>query len=188
MENALAIFNDAGQPEKTISVWEENKKDILQFDKKTSVSLYALNICLAEFMLKNYHQAVRLANKIPYEKSRPAVFCEARLLLLLSHYELNTTDILSSLARQARKAYEKENMLKPEQKILFNFFEKKVESMNSKAEEKNELTELLKKVLEFEKESHKRTTTGSVDISTWIEGRISGKTYAELIRKTAEEN
>lgn len=185
-ENVLAIFNDAGRPDKTIRVWEENKKEILLFDKKTSVSLYALNVCLAEFMLGNYHQAVRLANKIPYEKTRPAVFCEARLLLLLSHYELDNSDILSSLARQARKAYEKENMLKPAHKIIFGFFEKKAEKIGSKSEAKKELTELINVIRETEKQSHKETTTGSLNIHLWLQSKTDGKPYAELVKRNAE--
>ena len=188
VENILAFFNDSGQPEKTLSVWEENKKEIQQFDKKTAVSLYVLNIGLAEFMLGNFHQAVRIANKIAYEKSRPAVFCEASLLLLLSHYELNNLDILPALAKRTRRSYEKEDMLNPALKTFIQFFEKKAGSFVSKIEEKKELAEVLEKIQKAKKESEQGNTTGSINIAAWLESKMRNSPYTEQIRKNIEGN
>jgi|GEM_PF-4636842 len=188
VENILAFFNDSGQPEKTMSVWEENKKEILQFDKKTAVSLYLLNVGLAEFMLGNYHQAVRIANKIAYEKSRPAVFCEGSLLLLLSHYELNNLDILPVLAKRAKRSYEKETMFNPALKIFLTFFEKKAGSFASKTEEKKELAEVLEQIKRTKKESNQGNTTGSINMIAWLESKMRNNPYTEQIRKNAEAN
>ena len=184
LENMLAIYNETGQPEKTIDTWDKNKKEILQYDKKNSTSLYTMNIALGEFMRDDFHRAVRLANTIPHDPVRPTVQCEAKLLLVLAHYELENLDILPSLARQARRAYEKCGMLKKADMIFLDFFEKKAGKLFSRQEKAKAFTDL-QDILDRHALSETHPATGSIDVALWLESKISGRGYVELIRKKA---
>lgn len=186
VENMLAIFNETGLPEKTLNLWEENKNEIHRYGKKNSVSLCAMNVALGQFMQGDFHKAVRLANTIPYEPVRPTVYCEANLLLLLSHYELNNIDILPSLAKQARRSYDKCNILKEEDSILFNFFEKKIVKLNSKQEKAIAFAYLKQSMEACKDQAGADATTGSIKVDLWLDSKIKDMSYAELVQKSSE--
>lgn len=186
VENMLAYGNETGQPEKTLSIWEKNRKEILQFNKKSAVSLYEINVAYAAFMHGDFHGAVRLANKIAFESFRPAAYCEARLLLLLAHFELNNLDILASLAKTARRAYEKSNILSSREKILFRFFEKTIHKVHSRSEERSAFIDLREAILDSDRTSRQNTTPGSINIPLWVESKITHVPFAEVVAKNAE--
>lgn len=184
MENMLAYYNETGQPEKTLTLWRANKKDIIDYSKKNVASLYEINVAYAEFLIGNYHQTIRIVNKIEFNPIRPAVFLEAKLLQLLAHFELGNYDILPPLTRITKQFYQKASMMKQPEKLLLDFFEKKILKIQSRNDEKSILIQLKDQYAKLPR----TTTAGSINIILWLESKITGVPLVKLIaQKTVKK-
>ncbi|MEZ4963140.1 MAG: hypothetical protein R2830_25175 [Saprospiraceae bacterium] len=105
----------------------------------------------------------------------------ARILNLIIHYELGNTVLIESLIRSAYRYFKKGEMFFEMEKVFIQFFKEEGKLM-SKSEKKTAFIALKS---QFEKLSHlpiyKKYSL--FDINAWIESKITGEPFAEVVRK-----
>ncbi len=109
----------------------------------------------------------------------------ARILNLIIHYELGNTMLIESLLRSTYRYLNKENRLSEVERKFMSFI-KETSQVQSRRENKQAL-EKLKSEFEGLSGLPSYGIFDLFDINSWIESRISGKPFAEIVRNKFQE-
>jgi hypothetical protein len=103
----------------------------------------------------------------------------ARLLLLLSHFELGNYDILDHLAQSCYRFMQKKKNLTLVQEMLFRFFKNPFKNVNRNMQPNFE--KLLNTVLELKKSRYETRTFAYIDIISWLESKVKKVSMREIL-------
>ncbi len=158
----------------------------LQLDKHRTLVFYYKIACLY-FGCSNFDQATNYLNKIIHWKAdlRADIQCYARLLHLISHYELGNDMILESQVRSVYRFMAKLKNLSTVENEIFSFIRSSF-SMNKK-ELNLAFTALYEKLKKLEGSATESRSFMYLDVLSWLESKIKAVPVQEVIAKHYEE-
>jgi hypothetical protein len=105
--------------------------------------------------------------------------CYARLMHLLSHYELGNYEILVSLSKSAHRFMEKMKNLTKVEEALFKFLKNSFEESPDKI--KKALEKLLNEIKHLENSRFETRSFAYLDIISWVESKVNNKSMEEVV-------
>lgn len=161
---------------------EEKLNEYSLFVDPHRILVFNYKIALLYFGSGNYDKAIDYVHRIingPMDL-RIDLQCYARLVHLLSHYELGNYEILDSLSKSVQRFMEKmKNFTKAEEallKFLKNSFDEKNPEKIKKA-----LNKLLDEIKHLENSRHETRSFAYLDLISWVESKVKGKTMEEIV-------
>jgi hypothetical protein len=182
----------------------EIKRGFDEFDKKIvkadELYLYYL-IAYSYFGSGNFKEALTWINKILNDKDvdrKSRLNIKSKIFNLIVHYELGNFDLLDYLIRSTFRFFEKNSPFSREEKIVIQLFKSLIDSsstMQSKSffEEYLRLLKTAPPASQIEGEEADSadqleiqthfTNIADFDIESWLESKISGKTFANVVKE-----
>jgi hypothetical protein len=110
----------------------------------------------------------------------------ARLLSLILHYEMDNTYLLDSLLRTTTYYLTKHSALAAFEKLLIRFIREAIQS-SSKSELMKIFVEIRQELVALTQDDTQSAFTQYFDFITWIESKISGESFAILLKNKLKE-
>lgn len=163
----------------------KHKQQIKKYDKSFfENNTFYFQYFLIYFGIGNFEKALDCLNdwlSLSEKVERKDLQSLARILNLIIHYELGNTLLLESLLRSTYRFLSKENRLFDFERKFLGFIRESMKP-HSKKEIKKTL-EVLKQDFEDLTEKYPSGIFGMIDIVAWLESKISGKTFAEMVKE-----
>jgi hypothetical protein len=161
-------------------ILETLKKDVLFIDEHR-IMLFNYKIATLYFGIGNYDICIDYVQKIINENTdvRNDLQSYARIILLISHYELGNYDIMQYLTQSGLRFMQKKENLTTVEELLFKFFQKPYLNQPKKMEQ--EFTTLYEKIKVLEKNKYESRSFAYIDILSWLESKINKTTMQEII-------
>lgn len=155
---------------------------IEQLDNHSKIILYYKVACLY-FGDEKYNEAIQWLNRIFNSEQidlREDIHSFARLLNLISHFELGNMDVIDYYIRSTYRFMLKKDDLYRFQKAILSFLRK----LSEEFEEKDLLPEFIKlrnKLIPLQESAFEKRAFIYFDIISWLESKIQGKRVQEII-------
>jgi hypothetical protein len=152
----------------------------LQVDQHR-ILVFNYKIANLYFGNKDYSLAIDYLQKIingPIDL-RIDLQCYARLMHLMSHYELGNYDIIESLSKSVYRFMAKMKNLTVVEEEIFKFLRQNMNVLPTRLQP--ELEKLLQKVKHLEKNRFETRSFAYMDIISWIESKVYNKPLSEII-------
>jgi tetratricopeptide (TPR) repeat protein len=180
---SLCIYT--GEFEEGYSELLKHKKQIKKFDSGFfNNNTFFFQYFVIYFGVGDYENALRSLNDwlaLPKNIERKDLQSLARVLNLIIHYELGNTMLLESLLRSTYRFLNKENRLFEFEKKFLNFIRESLKPHSKK--ELKKILEALKKDFEDLSKTSAKGSFGLFDMTVWLESKITGNTYAEIMKE-----
>ncbi|GAB5409417.1 MAG: hypothetical protein BalsKO_17820 [Balneolaceae bacterium] len=147
------------------------------------ILVFYYKIACLYFGAGKFEEAISYLNKIinyPDPRLREDIHCFARILNLISHFELGNQTLLEYQVRSTYRFIIKMNDLNSVQEEILKFL-RNLTSTNP-AELRNKFIELREKLLEIQKKPYQRRAFLYLDIISWLESKIDDKPIQEVIK------
>lgn len=166
---------------KLVSVIEKNLEEYALFVDRHRILVFNYKIAMLYFGAGKYEKAIDYLQKIingPLDL-RIDLQCYARLLHMMSHYELGNYDIMESLIKSVYRFMAKMKNLTVVEEEMFAFLRS---SFNVSAEKiKPELKKFLQKIKHLEKNPFETRSFAYLDTISWVESKVYNKPMGEII-------
>jgi hypothetical protein len=190
--NELNLYVQQGWFEKIKEInvdLEKGFKKLNAFYHGSNKVILYYNIAYMHFGNADYRSALKWLNKILNEQegTRPDILCFSKLFLLLVQFELNNTDILPYLVTSTERFLVKHGRNFKCEKLLLAFFKKSLK-INSKEDFSSLLKTTHGQLLETTSDPFEKKALYYFDFISWMESKITGKTFAEIVRGKVKKN
>ncbi|MFQ5447968.1 MAG: hypothetical protein ACE5FF_13650, partial [Saprospiraceae bacterium] len=183
--NKFRLCISTGEFEEGLAALRSHLKEMEKFDKQQfSKSNFYLQYFCIYFGAGDYENALNALNdwlKLSGSVERKDLQSLARILNLIIHYELGHTILLDSLLRSTYRYLNKENRLSEFERKMMGFI-KDAGKPHTKKEMRQTL-EVLKKDFEHLSQSPSYGVFELFDIISWLESKISGRPFAEVVKE-----
>jgi hypothetical protein len=165
---------------KMVPFIEEKLEELHPFLDRHRILVFYYKIASLYFGSGNYSKAIDYVQQIINWKVdlRNDLQCYARLLHLMSHYELGNYEILDSLSRSVYRYMSKMETLTKVEEHMFQFLRN---TFLSPRQLKPEFQKLLDKIKGLEKNRHETRSFAYLDIISWLESKIDDKPMPKVI-------
>ncbi|MEO8402952.1 MAG: hypothetical protein ABI480_00095 [Chitinophagaceae bacterium] len=138
-------------------------------------------IAMLHFGNQDYNTAIDYLQKVIYEGEglRNDLQCYARLLHLMSHYEMGNDSIMESLTKSVYRFMAKMQNLTVVEEAMFQFLRKAFNL--SPRQLKPELESFLQKIKHLEKNRFETRAFAYLDVISWVESKVYNKTMGAII-------
>ena len=161
---------------------------ILQLDAHSRVILFYKTACLY-FGNSDFKKSVFWLNKILTSKEvdlREDIHGFARILNLISHYELGNTDLIQYYVRATYRFLLKTQDLHEYQRLILRFL-KGLHPHMTDEEVTHRFRLLREKMLELQDNPYERRAFVYFDMVSWLESRISGRPIMTVIQARVQQ-
>jgi hypothetical protein len=161
---------------------------IARLDKHSRIIMYYKIACLY-FGNDNYREVIFWLNKIftaPDPDLREDIHSFARILNLISHYELGNNDVLEYYLKSTYRFLLKKDDLHLYQKTILNFM-KKLNRSITEAQLLSQFENLLNQLLPLTQSRYEKRAFMYFDIISWLEAKLQKKRVQEVIKAKAEK-
>lgn len=162
---------------------EQKLKEYAIFLDSHRVMVINYKIATLYFGSQDFKTSIDYLQKIIYEDEGLGndLQCYARLVHLISHYELGNDSIIESLTKSVYRFMAKMQNLTVVEESMFQFLRK---SFNLTPRQlKPELEKLLQKVKHLEKNRFETRAFAYLDIISWLEGKVHAKPMSAIIHE-----
>lgn len=181
--------------------FETSKKLILDFERFMSEKrnspgfgesqiLFYFCAFTTFFGLGHYKVSNQYLNKIIQNNSgveiRDDLRCIARIASIIVQYEMGHSDLVEYQIRWTYRYIAKKNRLYPFERIILDFFRKRIPKMHSKKETTNAFRALKHEITQLKRNEEENAVFYVFDFIAWVDSRIEGKSFADVVRKKAE--
>lgn len=146
------------------------------------------NIAIMFFGRKEYSNALKwinlLLNDIDIDKSED-IHCFAQLLNLIIHLELGNQRLLPYALKSTQRYLTTRNRVYKFETMILNFINQILKSKD-RDEEIHIYTKLLEDLKPMQEDTFEKTAFEYFDVLSWIESKITGKTFAEVVKEKAK--
>ena len=131
----------------------------------------------------DYDTAIDYLQRIIHNTSdlRFDLQCYARLLHLMSHYELGNDMLMESLTKSVYRFMAKMKNLTTVEEAIFKFLRNSIRF--SPRQLRPEFEKLLQTIKHLEKDRFQTRAYAYVDIISWVEGKVYNKPMAAVVRE-----
>ena len=159
----------------------EELKEYELFVDRHRIVVFNYKIASLYFGNQEYEKAIDYLNLIIDSNAdlRYDLQCYARLLHLMSHYELGNDAIIESLTKSVYRFMSKMKNLTVVEEAIFKFLRDTFNISTRKL--KPEFEKLLNKIKYLEKNRFETRAFAYLDIISWVEGKVFEKSMAMVI-------
>lgn len=160
----------------------ESEMLIEKFASIQSKLVFYANTSIAYFLKNDYRKALFYVNKIvAYEKStaREDIVQLAMLLSLLLHYELKNIELLNYLSKFYYTYFDKSKQKNFIAYLILEFFDKKIQKIDTKKQLRLELTTLKEMILSYENDAMLKM----FPFIAWLTSKIENRPFAEVVKE-----
>lgn len=153
-------------------------------NKAVEVYLYH-NIAVTCFMAEKYNEAKKWIYKIINENTemREDLYCAAKILNLIIHYELGNNDLIEYLAKSSYRYLYKKKKLYEFENMVLKFMQVKIQKIKSNKELVSAFSELKQNAeILFNKAPENKNILHYFDFMSWIESKIENKKFSEILK------
>jgi len=132
-----------------------------------------------------YRKSLQWSNKVINESSpeiRQDIQAMARIFNLILHYELGNMDSLEYFIKSTYRFLLKSQRLYKVEAIILSYLRKNAHLMSQK-EILESFRTLHKELLPLSKDKYEKKAFEEFDIISWLESKIEGKSFAEVVRR-----
>jgi hypothetical protein len=145
-------------------------------------------IAYNHFILGNYKQTLQYLNKIlNYTKEdlsvREDIYCLSKLLLLMTHYELKTEDILKYLLRSTYHFLAQRKRIYGLERAILLFIKNKLLKNTRVNLFTENVIEFKNKLEKIAKKPYEKSHLMDLDIIAWLESKIRRKSFLEIMKE-----
>ncbi len=161
---------------------ESKLKEYALFADGHRIMVFNYKLAMLNFGAGQYSIAIDFLHRIIHDNQpglRNDLQCYARLIHLLCHYELGNEEILESLIKSVYRFMAKMKNLTVVEEEIFKFLRHSAK-VNAR-ELKPELEKFLMKIKHLEKNRFETRSFAYLDIISWAESKVFGKTISEII-------
>jgi hypothetical protein len=157
------------------------QEDALFIDEHR-VMIFNYKIATLYFGKGDHSSCIDYVQKIINEQAEAATDLQsyARLLHLMAHYEMGNHDLMEYLTKSVYRYMSKKEHLTIVEEEMFKFLRKSLHISRSAMHDA--LKKLLEKVKGAEKNRYETRTFAYMDIISWLEAKVSGKTMSEILK------
>ena len=186
-QSKFSLCITTGAFEEGYQALQDHRKTVKRFNPATfRTNAFYLFYFYIAFGAAQYEEALDYLNEwldLETTVERPHLQGAARLLNLVIHYELGNYELLESLQRSTYRWLKKRNQLNEVERLIMSFIKQALE-----APSKSELRTVYQSLQQsFEDLSQQQQTkaflTKGFDLMAWLESKISGLTFAEVIQQ-----
>ena len=190
----LTMYLTTCQFEKAVYLISDIEKGVEEFreaiDKQHEIIFY-FDFAYLYFMQQEYKKALLWCNKIINDAVidiRQDVYCFARILNLLIHYELGNEDLLEYRVKSAYRYLHKRQRLYKFETSVLNFIRKKIPHIVSDKNLIGAFKELKTELEEITKDPFEKKAIEYFDFISWIESKIENRPFADIVRQKASKH
>jgi len=174
-------YNRTGQFEVGVAFTKNVQKMETNFSMRSKITLWYF-IAYSCYATMEYKKSLQYIQRILNEQNNDLEeFVFAKLLMMIIHYELKNYELLEYQIRSALRFMEKKQRLYKAERLMLDFF-KTVSDTDNKTVRKQKLEELKKNIEMLFTTWHERGFY-YFDILSWIESKLTGKDFAEIVRR-----
>lgn len=161
---------------------EKGMKEYSLFIDRHRILVLNYKIAILYFGSGDYETSIDYLQRIINDNTdlRDDLQCYARLVHLLAHYELGNTAIIESLIRSVYRFMSKMKNLTVVEEQVLRFLRQSFNTPRSRV--RSELAVLLGNIKHLEKNRFQTRSFAYLDLISWLESKISGKSMTEVIR------
>jgi tetratricopeptide (TPR) repeat protein len=183
--NKFALCISTGKFEEGLKDLKRHLAEIEKFDtRQFSKSNFYLQYFCIYFGAGDYENALNSLNEwlnLSAGIERKDLQSFGRILNLIIHFELGNTILLDSLLRSTYRFLSKENRLSEFEREVMQFIREA-----SKPHSKKEMRQILETLKQYFEELSHSPSFGVLelfDVISWLESKISGKPFGEVVRE-----
>jgi hypothetical protein len=160
---------------------EEKMLEYAIFLDKHRVMVINYKIAKLYFLAGDYSTCIDYVQRIINDSSnlRTDLQCYARVLHLLAHYELGNLELMDYLTRSVYRFMSKMKNLTVIEQEMFRFFRNSFKF--TKKQLRPEFENFLNKVKHLEGNRFETRSFAYLDIISWLESKVEGKTMQEIV-------
>ena len=187
----LRYLKNTGQFEKAarllpaiIKEQEQYKNELNDLEKVILHSFYAL----MWFGAGEYKKCIHALNTLRNELSlgvRPDIDIFVRLFYIIAHYEAGNHDLLPHLTQSAYRLAQKQEGSGSFEKIIIAFFKNEPMGADKGQPLVDAFAQLKKELLPFTKDPGEKRFFEFFDYISWLDSKIQGKSFSEIIQQKA---
>ncbi len=150
---------------------------------KHRILVFYYKIACIYFASDDYSTAIDYLNKILYQKNvqlREDIHCFARILLLISHFELNHHTLIESQVKSTYRFLKKMNDFHAVQQAIIQFLRRLPKILP--AQLPDEFVALHTTLVNLSSDPYEKRTFLYFDIISWLESKIEGRPVEEVIQ------
>ncbi len=189
----LTYYNNTGRFREgavLVPVIEMEMKQVRKasFNQANEIILW-YNIFVAYFGSEDYTKALQWINKILNHANLGLyadIHCFTRILNLILHFELGNTDLLEYLVKSTYRFLYKRKYLYKFESCILDFIRTRLPRANSGKELILMFEDLKRDLTKIIRDPFERRALEYFDIISWLESKISGRPFAEIIRGKAD--
>ncbi|MDH5396932.1 MAG: hypothetical protein OEX02_02220 [Cyclobacteriaceae bacterium] len=159
---------------------------ITRLDQHSSIIFYYKIACLY-FGNSQYNHTLVWLNKIintPNVDIRRDIHCFARILNLVTHFEIGNTDVIDYYIRSTYRFLAKKYDLRLYQQYILGFL-KNLSHRETRADLKSDFKQLREQLIPLSDKPYEKRAFIYFDIISWLESKISGRAVGEIIGEKA---
>lgn len=162
---------------------EEKLKDYVLFIDNHRILVLNYKIANLYFGSGDYSTCIDYLQKIINNSSdlRNDLQCYARLVHLMAHFELGNFNIIEYLIKSVVRFMAKMQNLTVVEEEMFKFLRNSFHISRNKMQP--EFKKFLDKIKQFEKSRFETRSFAYLDIISWVESKVYGKTMSEIIKE-----
>ncbi len=186
----LNIYIDTGEFAQGIKLIPhiEEELDKIDLPKDDEMAFY-YNISYIYFGVGNYRAARNYLNKIINDTTvdvRSDIYCMARIMLLIVHYELGHEELLEYMEKSAHRYLDKKNRLYKVETSILDFIKKKLPKVIADRERRAAFKELKTELEEIMRDPFEAKVLDYFDFISWLESKIQNRPFADIIKEKAQ--
>jgi hypothetical protein len=162
---------------------ENNLLDYSLYVDPHRIMLFNYKIASLYFGSRDFDTAIDYLHRIIHGPGdlRIDLQCYARLLHLLSHYELGNYDILDSLSKSVHRFFAKMKNLTDVERAIFNFLQHSFD--HPPKEIRARLEKFYDQIRHLENSRYETRSFAYLDIISWAESKVLNKTMESVINQ-----
>lgn len=162
---------------------EEKLEEYALYIDRHRVLVFNYKIATLNFGSGKFEESIDYLQKIinGHADMRNDLQCYARLLHLMAHYELGNTDIMEYLIKSVYRFMARMQNLTSLEETIFKFLRSSFHVPKQRM--KPEMEKFLEKIKKFEKDRFETRAFAYLDVVSWVEGKVQGKTMSRIIEE-----
>lgn len=189
----LSTYTDYGEYDNAMRLIRESIEIFNELEHKTLLAnrmVTYFNVAYAYFGTENYKKSLEWLNKAIDLAIRTGlrqdILTASLVINLIIHYELNNDALLPYVVRSTYRQLKKKKLLFKFEKSILDFIRLKMPKIYTKKERIEAFIEL--KVIwdALAKDPQEKDNFSNWDFLSWLESKITGKSFAETVRSNAK--
>lgn len=182
--NYMAAHIEFGNLQVVVNSWNSVRKMIPEsmINFEAMLVIYS-NLFYVYFAKQDFHEALNYLNKILNVKvsNRLDIQANARVGLLLVHYELGNYEMLPYFVKSSYRWLMKNNYADDFVKTFLKFFQKNINTVLTRREETIIFTQFKKELLPLFEKTEAQSLARHMDYIAWLDSKIMNKPFFDIV-------